>query len=58
MDISLQNILKFISVIACKGPTYRFPNHIDFNKCREGTVSALNDSGNQQCEREHVELNA
>ena len=40
------------------GPKYRFPSHIDFNRCREETASALNDFGNRLCKRESVECNA
>ena len=57
----LQEIKKFISdsgfhKIVSKGPKYRCPNHIDFNKYREEIASALNDFGNQWCKQEHVEL--
>ena len=45
------------SVIS-KGPKYRFPAHIDFNKCRETITSALNDYCTRWCKREHVESNA
>ena len=37
-----------------KGPKYRFPSHIDFNRCREEITSALNDFGNRWCKRESV----
>ena len=37
---------------------YRFPSHIDFNRCREEITSALNDFVNRLCKREHVECNA
>ena len=40
------------------GPKYRFPSHIDFNRCREEIASALNDFGNRCCKRESVECNA
>ena len=44
--------------IVSKGPKYRFPSQIEFNRCREEIASALNDFGNQRCERECVECNA
>ena len=33
--------------IVSKGPKYRFPSHIDFNRCREEIATALNDFGNR-----------
>ena len=42
----------------CKGPKYRFPSQIDFNKCREEICGSLQDSCNRWCKREHVESNA
>ena len=44
--------------IVSKGPKYRFPSHIDFNRCREEVASALNDFGNRRCKRQSVEFNA
>ena len=44
--------------IVSKGPKYRFPSQIDFNRCREEIASALNDFGNRWCKRESVECNA
>ena len=44
---------RICSVIS-KGPKYRFPAHIDFNKCRETIGSALNDFCTRWCKREHV----
>ena len=44
--------------IVSKGPRYAFPSHIDFNRCMEEIVSALNDFGNRWCKRESVECNA
>ena len=44
--------------IVSKGPKYRFPSQIDFNRCREEIASALNDFGNRWCKRERVECNA
>ena len=44
--------------IVSKGPKYKFPSHMDFNRCREEIVSALNDFGNRWCKRESVECNA
>ena len=37
--------------IVSKGPKYRFPSLIDFNRCREEIASALNDFGNRWCKR-------
>ena len=37
--------------IVSKGPKYRFPSKIDFNKCREEIASALNDFGNRWSRR-------
>ena len=44
--------------IVSKGPKYRFPSHIDFNRCREEIATALNDFGNRWCKRESVKHNA
>ena len=44
--------------IVSKGPQYRFPSQIDFNRCREEIASALNYFGNRWCKREGVECNA
>ena len=44
--------------IVSKGPKYRFPSHIDVNRCRKEILSALNDFGNRWCKRESVECNA
>ena len=44
--------------IVSKGPKYRFPFQIDFNRCREENASALNDCGNGWCNRESVQCNA
>ena len=41
-----------------KGPKYRFPSYINFDKCREEIASALNDFSNRWCKREGVEANA
>ena len=43
--------------IIIKGPKYRFPSQIDFNKCREGIAVALNEFYKPWCRREHVECN-
>ena len=43
--------------LVSKGPKYRFPSHIDLNRCREESSSALNDFGNRWCKRESVECN-
>ena len=44
--------------IVSKGPKYRFPSQIDFNRCREEIASALNDFGYRWCKPESVECNA
>ena len=44
--------------IVSKGPKYRFPSHIDFNRCREEMAFALNDFSNRWCKRESVQCNA
>ena len=44
--------------IVSKGPKYRCPFHIDFNRCREEIASAWNNFGNRWCKRESVECNA
>ena len=47
-----------IRKIVSKGPKYRFPSYINFDKCKEEISSALNDFGNRWCKREGVEDNA
>ena len=47
-----------IRKIVSKGPKYRFPSYINFNKCREEIASAFNDFSNRWCKREGVEDNA
>ena len=44
--------------IVLKGPKYRFPFQIDFNRCREEIAFALTDFCNRWCKRENVECNA
>ena len=46
-----------ISNIGSKGPKYRFPSYIDFNRCREEIACAVNDFGNRWCNRESVHRN-
>ena len=60
IGISLNMILNGsrIRKIVSKGPKYRFPSYINFDKCREEIASALNDFGNRWCKREGVEDNA
>ena len=41
--------------IISKGPKYRFPSNIDFNKSREEVAAALYEFGNRWCKREYVE---
>ena len=50
--------MKCFSLSVSKGPKYRFPSYINFDKCREEIASALNDFGNRWCKREGVEDNA
>ena len=47
-----------IRSIISKGPKYRLSSQIDFNKCREEKVVALNEFCKRWCRREHVECNA
>ena len=47
-----------IRSIISKGPKYRLPSQIDFNKCREEIAVALNEFCKRWCRREHVECNA
>ena len=47
-----------IRSIISKGPKYRFPSNIDFNKCREEIAAALNEFGNRWCKREYIEHKA
>ena len=41
-----------------KGPKYRFPATIDFQKCREKIAASLNKYCNRWCKLEHVECDA
>ena len=45
-----------IRSIISKGPKYRLPSQIDFNKCREEIAVDLNEFCKRWCRREHVEL--
>ena len=47
-----------IRSIIAKGPKYRFPVHIDFQKCREKIAGSPNEYCNRWCKREHVEGDA
>ena len=47
-----------IRSIISKGPKYRLPSQIDFNKCKEEMAVALNEFCKRWCRREHVECNA
>ena len=47
-----------IQIIISKGPKFRFPSNIDFNKCREKVAAALNEFSNRWCKRENVEIAA
>ena len=44
--------------IIAKGPKYRFPVQIDFQKCREKIAASLNEFRNRWCKREHVGCDA
>ena len=44
--------------IIAKGPKYRFPVQIDFQKCREKIAGSLNEFCNRWCKRENVECDA
>ena len=43
---------------ASKGPKYRFPSNIDFNRCRGEISSVLKYFGNRWCKQQSVESNA
>ena len=47
-----------IRSVISEGPKYRFPARIDFNKCRETSVNALNDYSTRWCKRENIKPNA
>ena len=47
-----------IRSIISKGPKYRLPSQIDFNKCREEIAVVLNEFCKRWCRREHDECNA
>ena len=47
-----------IRSIIAKGPKYRFPVQIDFQKCREKIAGSLNEFCSRWCKREHVECDA
>ena len=47
-----------IRSIIAKGPKYRFPVQIDFQKCRKKIAGSLNEFCNRWCKREHVECDA
>ena len=56
-----ENRVKIISdsrirSIIAKGPKYRFPVQIDFQKCHEKIAGSLNEFCNRWCKREHVAL--
>ena len=44
--------------IISKGPKYKFPNNIDFSKCRREIAASLNDLSNRWCKRENVKHDA
>ena len=45
-------------MIIAKGPKYRFPAKMDFQRCREKIAASLNEYCNRWCKREHVEYYA
>ena len=45
-------------MLIAKGPKYRFPLHIDFQKCREKIAASLNEYCNRWCQREQIESDA
>ena len=47
-----------IRYIVSKGPNYRFPSRIDFQKCWEEIASALNDFGYRWCNESMLSLTA
>ena len=47
-----------IRFIISKGPNYRLPSEIYFNRCREEIAVALNEFCKRWCRREYVECNA
>ena len=47
-----------IRSIIPKGPKYRLPSQIDFNKCGEEIAVALNEFCKRWCRRKNVECNA
>ena len=56
---NLSNIpVSRIRNVVSKDTKYRFPFHIDFNRCREEIAYALNDFGNRWVKQESVECNA
>ena len=63
MFIRLRAYLRIISdsrirSIIAKGPKYKFPVRIDFQKCREKIAASLNEFCNRWCKREHIECDA
>ena len=50
-DARIRNIIS-------KGPKYRFPPNIDFNKCRDKIAAALKGFDNRWFKREYVEHKA
>ena len=44
-----------IRSIIAKGPKYRFPAKIDFQKCREKIAAILNEYCNRWCKRERCD---
>ena len=63
MSCQITGNLKIISdswnrSIIAKGPKYRFPAKIQFQKCREKITASLNEYCSRWCKREHVECDA
>ena len=49
---------KRIRNLLTKGPKYRIPSLINFEKCREHIAEALQNFSDKWCRREHAEVNA
>ena len=49
---------KRLRSLLTKGPKYRLPNLISFDKCRVQVAEALEDFATKWCRREHAEPNA
>ena len=54
-NLKIISDLRIRSIIA-KGPKYRFPAKINFQKCREKIAASLNEYCSRWCKREHVSV--